>query len=372
MQGILYTADSDSEELIPSGASERPLALWIGWPPWKMLSKMLSKFLLLSLAAYCAGGRLLRPVTRSDDKTSLVYEATTVMPASTSLLSVTFPHTEAGLPAIYLGGVLWAESAPIIVGAQGARCSVTAPSGATTTGTGSDAWGAYTWTATPYVACGTSLEALVAVYHGVPAARFTITFPEGAVGTNLSNATTSPNLAPIAAFPSIPADAPWPGQHNFAWAGGQLGFSAQATVSTQTFSGQTGNVPSPMFFTDVTGSNATLCVAPMDHAHGWACNALAQVGVVSEEVAWGCGIMNTVASLPSGFSATTLLFGGVGVTATLSAWGSALQAAFNTTRLPDVQTTKLGIYTDNGAFCASSNESPSGMCRTSATIQTCR
>ena len=273
-------------------------------------------------------------------------------------LSITFPHGEAGLPSIFVGGKLWADAAEILIGAGGARCAAGAPGGATTTGSGSDAWGSFNWTETPYAACGAAFVARVSVYAAVPAARFTVTFPGGVMGTNLSNNTMSPSLAPIAAFPSFPADAPWPGQHNFAWGGGQLGFSPYPQVGQATFSGQTGNVPSPLFFTDLSRGNATLTVAPLDHVHGWACNALAPPPGAPRDattaeaagVAWGCGVMNTVAALPVGFSATTLLWAGAGVTATLGAWGAALRTAFNTTRLPDLQTTKLGIYTDNGAF----------------------
>jgi hypothetical protein len=291
-----------------------------------------------------------------------------------SLLSITFPHGDAGLPALYLGDELWAESSPIIIGARGQRCEAGAPTGPTETGSGADILGPYNWTETPYFACDTSIVARVAVYSAVPAATFTVSFPAGATSTNFAPNTTSSSLAPIAAFPSFPGDALWPGQHNFAWAGGQLGFSAAATISRQTFAGQTGNVPSPFFFTDVSNSsNLTLIVAPLDHAHGWACNALAPASAArldegaaatrqgsagraaapaaaTPAVPWGCGVMNTVASLPAGFTATTLLFGGVGVTATMGAWGDALRRYYNTSRLPDLQTSKLGIYTDNGAF----------------------
>jgi hypothetical protein len=60
--------------------------------------------------------------------------------------------------------------------------------------------------------------------------------------------------------------------------------------------------------------------------------------------------MNTVPALPKGFESATLLFGGVGVTDTMAAWGSAMQRYYNTTRHTDLQTTRLGVYTDNGAF----------------------
>ena len=60
--------------------------------------------------------------------------------------------------------------------------------------------------------------------------------------------------------------------------------------------------------------------------------------------------MNTVPSLPPGFSSSTVVYAGTGVTATMGAWGSAMQVWYNTTRLPDLQTSKLGVYTDNGGF----------------------
>jgi hypothetical protein len=288
-----------------------------------------------------------------------LFAGTLATSSDPPFLTITFPNVEAGLPSIFVGGVLWAASAPIILGAGGARCNAGSPTGSTTNGAGSDAWGALKWTETPYMACGTPFVARVTTYASLPAVTFTVTFPSGASATNMSSNTTSPLLGPIASFPSFPSSAPWPGQRNFAWPGGQLGFKAAASVTADTFQGQTGNVPSPFFFVDTAAGNATLVVAPLDHMHGWACNALASIssddstrqGNASlSSVAWGCGIMNTVPALQPGFSSTTLLFAGEGVTATLAAWGSALRTAFNTTRLPDIQTSKLGIYTDNGAF----------------------
>jgi len=193
---------------------------------------MLSKFLLLSLA-----------------------EAT-VMPASTSLLSVTFPHTEAGLPAIYLGGVLWAESAPIIVGAQGAHAVASRRRRvrrrrAQVAMLRVPTLGQQHHTSPVVLLCKLSWLSTMASLLLVSQ----YSFLRALFGTVPLKRRNVPNLAPIAAFPSIPADAPWPGQHNFAWAGGQLGFSAQAaTVRQTTLLDKTGNVPSPMFLTDVAGT----------------------------------------------------------------------------------------------------------------------
>lgn len=139
---------------------------------------------------------------------------------------------------------------------------------------------------------------------------------------------------------------------SFAWPAGQLGFRASNGPFTPAdLKGQTGNVPSPLFFVD-RQTNATLVVSPMDHFHGWACTAVDNMGPGSESSpgpsGWGCGIMNTVPELPAGFESGTVLFGGVGVTDTMAKWGSAMQAWYNTTREKDLQTTKLGVYTDNG------------------------
>ena len=59
--------------------------------------------------------------------------------------------------------------------------------------------------------------------------------------------------------------------------------------------------------------------------------------------------MNTVEMLPPGFESATVLWGGVGVTDTMAAWGGAMQQYYNTSRVRDLQTTMLGVYTDNGA-----------------------
>ena len=144
---------------------------------------------------------------------------------------------------------------------------------------------------------------------------------------------------------------------SFAWPAGQLGFRASnGPLTPADFKGQTGNVPSPLFFVD-RQTNATLVVSPMDHFHGWACTAVDNMGPGSESSpgpsGWGCGIMNTVPELPAGFVSGTVLFGGVGVTDTMAKWGSAMQAWYNTTREKDLQTTKLGVYTDNGICTAS-------------------
>jgi hypothetical protein len=55
--------------------------------------------------------------------------------------------------------------------------------------------------------------------------------------------------------------------------------------------------------------------------------------------------MNTVSTLSRGFQSATVMFGGVGVTDTMAAWGSAMRRHYNTTRRVDLQTTKLGVYT---------------------------
>ena len=141
---------------------------------------------------------------------------------------------------------------------------------------------------------------------------------------------------------------------HFAWNAGQLGFTAaNGPLTPRAFRGQTGNVPSPLFFVD-RQTNATLVVSPMDHFHGWACTSINDTTISPASGAgpgpsgWGCGIMNTVPELPAGFESGTVLFGGVGVTDTMATWGSAMQAWYNTTREEDIQTTKLGVYTDNG------------------------
>jgi hypothetical protein len=129
---------------------------------------------------------------------------------------------------------------------------------------------------------------------------------------------------------------------NFAWTAGQLGFASHTGVSASTFNGQTGNVPSPIFFVD--SRNATLVIAPLGHFQSWTCTTIVPKNRDQGSSGWGCGTMNTVPTLPKGFESTTLLLGGVGVTDTMAAWGAAMQAMYKTKHPADLQTTKLGEW----------------------------
>ena len=197
-------------------------------------------------------------------------------------LQITFPAGEAGLPSVSLSGRLWANASPIVAG-RGCTAQL---AGTTLKGTGSDIWGAYDFMLTNYTACGLKWEARVQVYENIPAAKFATRFPDAAEGTGLSNGTKSPSLAPIVAFPSVPFSAPMTATSNFAWNSGQLGFASHTSVSAASFNGQTGNVPSPLFFVD--DQNATLVVAPLDHFHSWTCKPL-----TGKQRAWGCGTMSS-------------------------------------------------------------------------------
>eukprot|EP01043_Picozoa_sp_COSAG02_P026678 COSAG02_NODE_1544_length_11996_cov_143.122468_2_plen_651_part_00 len=267
-----------------------------------------------------------------------------------SALEITFPSGAAGLPSISLGGRLWATSVPIVVGKG---CAATPTPAGTLNSSGTDVWGSYKAIQTSYSACGVHFNARVTIYDDLPAATFSTHIPNGvpaSADTVVSNGTEATTLAPIVAFPSIPFAAPMATTRTFTWPFGQLGFRSTNGVSETIFKGQTGNVPSPTFFMDE--HNATLVVGPMDHFHAWACTKSlgSEPDDLHNEPGWGCGIMNTVRTLPPGFESATVLFGGVGATDTMAAWGSAMQRFYNTTRKTDLQTTKLGVYTDNGAF----------------------
>eukprot|EP01047_Picozoa_sp_COSAG01_P072079 COSAG01_NODE_11366_length_1951_cov_2.083153_1_plen_409_part_00 len=307
---------------------------------------------LLPLPGSCRGGRVMVLVAlrqlllllschfvgTADSKQPMVQRAA-------ALLQVRFPSGAAGLPSVSLGGQLWAEAAPIIIG----EGCVAEAAGATVNGSSNDQWGRYSFVQTPYRGCAVDLVARVQLYEELPAAAFLISLPNGAQDMAIANGTKSPALAPIASFPSIPFAAPMNASRTFSWAAGQLGFRSATGVSATTFNGQTGNVPSPVFF--VGPRNRTLVVGPLDHFHTWACTTTKPApGVVAGVAGWGCGIMNTVPTLPRGFQSATVMFGGVGVTDTMAAWGSAMRRYYNTTRRVDLQTTKLGVYTDNGAF----------------------
>ena len=83
-----------------------------------------------------------------------------------------------------------------------------------------------------------------------------------------------------------------------------------------------------------------------------------KVVAVRSGTAWGGWAMGPVAQLPSlpdGWETSFVFVGGesVGPTEAVYAWGAALQAAHNTTRLPAAPNSvrsALGVFTDNGGF----------------------
>lgn len=135
---------------------------------------------------------------------------------------------------------------------------------------------------------------------------------------------------------------------------------------------QLNHIASPLVLVDRSSSNTmppppppmTLIISPLDHFYTSVChhnsntngNTPAPTSSVGSPSSWGCGIANVVPYLPAGFESETILFaggggGGGGVTQTLFDWGKLMQKMSAAKRVyPDVATTALSIFTDNGAF----------------------
>ena len=112
----------------------------------------------------------------------------------------------------------------------------------------------------------------------------------------------------------------------------------------------------------------TVIISPLDHFYTACCqhnsNTTARPASPSPPPptptppppsSWGCGIANVVPQLPAGFESEVIVYAGVeGVTQTMVDWGRLMQQAKNISTAkrvhPDIATTSLSIFTDNGAF----------------------
>ena len=91
---------------------------------------------------------------------------------------------------------------------------------------------------------------------------------------------------------------------------------------------------------------ATLTYGPLD-------NFMSVVGSVGSGVEWATGVGGEVDSLPAGFELSTLLhLSPTGITDSVLGWGATLRRYHNTSRNvdDDVGLTRLGYWTDNGAY----------------------
>lgn len=82
-------------------------------------------------------------------------------------------------------------------------------------------------------------------------------------------------------------------------------------------------------------------------------NFMSIVGSVDSGVEWATGVGGEVDSLPAGFELSTLLHLSLGgITESVLGWGAALRRYHNTSRNvdDDVGLTRLGYWTDNGAY----------------------
>ena len=239
---------------------------------------------------------------------------------------------------ISLGGVWWLGSAPIRA-FLGGKWQHLAKTG-TARSTGSDVLGEFscvnvTWASSAGHVLHTSLK----TYAGSDIGIFVQQIPAGARHTNASNPTLPGGLRvmdpgnydPVVAFPAL--------------AGGQLeelGFVTwqsrmiNVEVGTNVTAGPPGqNEPliqgrglqglstsGPVVLFDEQFNS--LVVAPMDNFKS------AVHHVRDGATVWDTGVSSELTDLPVGFEHRTMLVGGIGITATMDAWGRALRREYNT------------------------------------------
>mgnify|MGYP001426976762 CR=1 FL=1 len=188
----------------------------------------------------------------------------------------------------------------------------------------------------------------VAVYAQQSAAVFTQDLPLGAPDTQASQAQPGEDRGeypPCVAFPAFALDGParLPELGFATWKGVMSNFELGHNVTSGLY-GLFGNGPVAVF--DAAG--ATVVVSPLDDF-----KLSVHTARPGPAPAWETGVTSEVRSLPRGFRHRTLLVAGAGVTATMVAWGQALQGVHHTSRASvaaDALLSHVSYWTDNGAY----------------------
>lgn len=219
---------------------------------------------------------------------------------------------------------------------------------------GVDALGDFNATECSYATPGQPTVALieVALFTYPPGlVRFAYTLPQGLASTNHSAAGGSVDDDPpgasystITNFPGFTASAASLA-NVLTW---HESFVTPDTAMASAY-GQRGG-PVVLYGADVAGPVALL--SPLGSFLEAALGDDTAAGPCKLPGCLSAGVSSTFTSLPPGFSQSYVLVVGAGVTATIAAWGGALQAWYAATATPkvgDLTLTKIGYQTDNGA-----------------------
>jgi hypothetical protein len=91
------------------------------------------------------------------------------------------------------------------------------------------------------------------------------------------------------------------------------------------------------------GGNSAIVVSPATHFKG--------ATMLRWEDDWVVGMSGEITEVPAGFSHSTILVAGGGVTETMDYYGSVMRKAYNTSKMYDRVVERVGYWTDNVCSC---------------------